>query len=150
MSTLAASPGRRSWSRAAARERRPAAAADNESAARFSGECDPVTDDRPLAAASLPKQIRREPHLLLSGSSEDAQRGAEIDRHPSGPKSSALESYERDLEVDVPAECRQASLNRDFRDRPYHPLSRRIRRGCASAPSIHAWSPATVARSASV
>ena len=114
--------GRAFRTRAAARERRSAnQALDNESAARLSGEGNPVTDDRPLPAASLPTQIRREPHLLLPGSGEDAQRGAEIDRHPTSPKPSALKSNERNLKIDAPAESRQAILNRNFRDRPLPP-----------------------------
>jgi hypothetical protein len=54
--------------------------------------------------------------VLLSGLGEDAQRGAEIDRHPSSPKSSALETNERDLKVVGPPECRQACLNGEFQD----------------------------------
>jgi hypothetical protein len=64
---------------------------------------DPAADHGRLAAASLPTQIRREPDLLLSGRGADAQRGAEIGRYPSGPKSGALKSNERDLEVGGPA-----------------------------------------------
>ena len=54
--------------------------------------------------------------MLLSGRGDDAQRRAEIDRHSSGPKSSALERNERDRKVDGPPKCRQANFNGSFQD----------------------------------
>ena len=61
---------------------------------------------RPLTPASLPIQVGRQHSLLLADSGEDAERDTEIDRHPPGPKSGALERSERSVEVGGPAERR--------------------------------------------